>query len=74
MVSAQLAVRSVTLVNAMRAASRRTSERCKAQWTEISHGKIPGTVHDAWPEEIVLWPGSPQDFRVLKQSTRDWRN
>ena len=49
MVSAQLAVRSVTLVNAMRGASRRTSERCKALWTEISHGKMPGTVRDAWP-------------------------
>ena len=46
MVSAQLAVRAVTLVNAARGAFRRTAERCKAPWTEISQGKMPGTVRD----------------------------
>ncbi len=24
--------------------------------------------------KIALWPGSPQDFKVLKQWTGDWRN
>jgi hypothetical protein len=26
-------------------------ERCKALWSEISHGKLPGTLHDAWRDE-----------------------
>ena len=26
-------------------------ERCKALWSDISHGKLPGTLHDAWRDE-----------------------
>jgi len=37
-------------------------ERCKALWSEISHGKLPGTLHDAWQDERRLLMPLPRPF------------
>ncbi len=45
-------------------------ERCKALWTEISHGKLPGTVHDAWQDERPLLMQLPRPFDGFIEHTK----
>ncbi|WP_431264602.1 IS21 family transposase [Roseateles chitinivorans] len=45
-------------------------ERCKALWTEISHGKLPGTVHDVWQDERPLLMQLPRPFDGFIEHTK----
>jgi hypothetical protein len=37
-------------------------EQCIAQWGEIAHGTLPGTVADVWAEEVAsLMPGNSDE-------------
>lgn len=45
-------------------------ERCKALWTEISHGKPPGTAHDAWQDEQPLLMQLPRPFDGFTEHTK----
>jgi len=45
-------------------------ERCKALWTEISHGKLPGTLHDAWQDERRLLMQLPRPFDGFVEHTK----
>lgn len=45
-------------------------ERCKALWADISHGKLPGTVHDAWQDERPLLMQLPRPFDGFIEHTK----
>ncbi|MDO9073821.1 MAG: IS21 family transposase [Rubrivivax sp.] len=44
--------------------------RCKALWAEISHGKLPGTVADAWAQERAFLMPRPRSFDGFVEHTK----
>ena len=44
--------------------------RCTALWREIDHGKLPGTVADAWMQERTLLMPSPRPFDGFVEHTK----
>jgi hypothetical protein len=44
--------------------------RCKALWGEIAHGKLPGTIADAWAQERPLLMQVPRPFDGFVEHTK----
>jgi len=44
--------------------------RCTALWREIDHGKLPGTVADAWAQERALLMPLPRPFDGFVEHTK----
>ncbi|MDP9125842.1 MAG: IS21 family transposase [Pseudomonadota bacterium] len=45
-------------------------ERCKALWSEITHGKLPGTVAEVWAQERPFLMRSPRAFDGFVEHTK----
>ena len=45
-------------------------QRCTALWSEISHGKLPGTVADVWAQERSLLMPRPRSFDGFVEHTK----
>jgi transposase len=45
-------------------------QRCKALWSEIVHGKLPGTVADVWEQERSFLMSSPRPFDGFVEHTK----
>jgi hypothetical protein len=45
-------------------------QRCKSLWTEIPHGKLPGTVADVWMRERPLLMTPPRAFDGFVEHTK----
>ena len=45
-------------------------DRCKTLWTEIAHGKLPGTVADVWEQEKSALMAMPRPFDGFVEHTK----
>ncbi|BDT68282.1 hypothetical protein os1_24640 [Comamonadaceae bacterium OS-1] len=45
-------------------------DRCKTLWTEITHGKLPGTVADVWEQEKSALMAMPRPFDGFVEHTK----
>ena len=45
-------------------------DRCKTLWTEITHGKLPGTVADVWEQEKSALTAMPRPFDGFVEHTK----
>ena len=45
-------------------------QRCKALWSEITHGKLPGTLAEVWVQERPLLMPMPGPFEGFVEHTK----